>query len=281
MVWVRSLVPKEKKSAASAIRCAVSAARGSSIIVPIGTCRSTPCLGDHLLDQLVGLVADQMQLHHRTDQRHHDLDLRVLAGLDLGDRRLGDGPDLQREQARGGQAEPDAAQAQHRVRFVQPLDRGEQLRVGLGSAVAVRLGERDLDRQFGAVGQELVQRRVEQPDVHRQTVHRVQQLGEVLPLQRQQRLQRRVPLVGGVGQDDPLDQRRGGRRGTCARCGTARCPARRACAPVRRPRRCRRWRGSPAAARRSACVSSRSTALTRAAVSSSAPSRAASRPSSM
>ena len=33
-VWVRSLVPKEKNSAASAIWPAVSAARGSSIIVP-------------------------------------------------------------------------------------------------------------------------------------------------------------------------------------------------------------------------------------------------------
>ena len=75
------------------------------------------------------------------------------------------------------------------------------------AGLAAGLGQRDLDRQFGAVRQELVQRRVQQPDVHRQPVHRVQQLGEVLALQRQQRGQRVVALVGGTGQDDPLDQR--------------------------------------------------------------------------
>ncbi len=35
VIWVKSLVPKEKNSASSAIRSAVSAARGTSIIVPI------------------------------------------------------------------------------------------------------------------------------------------------------------------------------------------------------------------------------------------------------
>ncbi len=35
VVWVRSLVPKEKKSASAAISSAMRAARGNSIIVPI------------------------------------------------------------------------------------------------------------------------------------------------------------------------------------------------------------------------------------------------------
>ena len=39
-IWVRSLVPKEKNSAASAIWPAVSAARGTSIIVPISVSTS-------------------------------------------------------------------------------------------------------------------------------------------------------------------------------------------------------------------------------------------------
>ena len=97
MVWVRSLVPKEKKSAASAIRCAVSAARGSSIMVPIGTssCHAASARG-HLVQDRLGLVADQVQLHHRTDQRHHDLDLRVLPGLELVAGASAIGPDLQR-----------------------------------------------------------------------------------------------------------------------------------------------------------------------------------------
>ena len=55
---------------------------------------------------------------------------------------------------------------------------------------------------------------------------------EVLALQRQQLGQLALALLVGVGQDQPLDQRRGARRGTCARCGTARCPA----APNRRAR---------------------------------------------
>ena len=39
VIWVRSLVPKEKKSADSAISPAVRAARGTSIIVPMGMVR--------------------------------------------------------------------------------------------------------------------------------------------------------------------------------------------------------------------------------------------------
>ena len=34
VIWVRSLVPNEKNSACSAIRSAISAARGTSIMVP-------------------------------------------------------------------------------------------------------------------------------------------------------------------------------------------------------------------------------------------------------
>src|ERR1700722_12330459 len=43
VIWVRSLVPKEKKSASSAISPASSAARGVSIMVPIVT-SSVPAL---------------------------------------------------------------------------------------------------------------------------------------------------------------------------------------------------------------------------------------------
>ena len=42
--------------------------------------------------------------------------------------------------------------------------------------VAALVLERDLDRQLGEVGQELVQRRVDQPDRHRQPVHRLEDL---------------------------------------------------------------------------------------------------------
>ena len=57
VIWVRSLVPKEKNSAAFAISCAVTAARGSSIIVPTwwGTRAS-------LLPDVVGDLGD-LALH--------------------------------------------------------------------------------------------------------------------------------------------------------------------------------------------------------------------------
>jgi hypothetical protein len=37
------------------------------------------------------------------------------------------------------------------------------------------LGQGDPDREFGAIRQELVQRRVKQPNIHRQPIHRVEE----------------------------------------------------------------------------------------------------------
>ena len=51
MVWVRSLVPKEKKSAASAMRCAVSAARG----VVLG---ASAARGQHVLSVPIGTMVE-------------------------------------------------------------------------------------------------------------------------------------------------------------------------------------------------------------------------------
>ena len=67
-------------------------------------------------------------------------------------------------------------------------------------------GEGDTDRQLGEVGQELVQGRVEQPDGHRQAVHRGEDPDEVLALERQQRRQRGLPARVVVGDDQPFDE---------------------------------------------------------------------------
>ncbi len=48
VIWVRSLVPKEKKSADLAISPAVTAARGTSIIVPMSACTVGAGLLGHL-----------------------------------------------------------------------------------------------------------------------------------------------------------------------------------------------------------------------------------------
>ena len=79
--WVRSLVPNEKNSASSAIRSAVMAARGTSIIVPTRYSTRTPCFvitSSAMRRTSARLVA---QLLHRADERDHDLRQHADAGL--------------------------------------------------------------------------------------------------------------------------------------------------------------------------------------------------------
>ena len=69
-------------------------------------------------------------------------------------------------------------------------------------------------------GQEFVQRRVDQPDDHRQAVHGAEQAREVLPLAGQQLVERLGRSVAARGHDHALHDRAAGRRRrTCARCG--------------------------------------------------------------
>ena len=129
-------MPKLKNSAASAIWPAVRAARGSSIIVPIGASHA------HLGEDLLGLLADQLELLHRADERDHDLGPRVEALVDQGLGGLGERPHLQREQAGDDQPEADAAQPEHRVHLVQPADLVEQPHPRRVRRLAARLGDR-------------------------------------------------------------------------------------------------------------------------------------------
>ena len=72
-------MPKEKNSAASAICPAVSAARGTSIIVPISASTLDAGLAATSASTSLGLVADDLELLDGADQRDHDLRLRVAA----------------------------------------------------------------------------------------------------------------------------------------------------------------------------------------------------------
>ena len=101
-------------------------------------------------------------------------------------------------------AEPDAAQTEHRVLLVQAVHRLQQPQLVL-VLLATSLGHRNPHRQLGVVRQELVQRRVEQPHRDRQPVHRLEDPEEVLTLQRQQRRQCLLALLVAVGEDQPLD----------------------------------------------------------------------------
>ena len=171
-VCVRSFVPKEKKSAYSAISSARTQARGSSIIVP----------HRYVEPALLGDVA-----RRQLAQAARSSSAKATSGCMISTRGAcaasarprcvrgaHDRPDLHLVDLGPLQAEAAAARPEHRVRLVKRLD-------PLAHALVGRLLERR---------QELVQRRVEQPDRHRQPGHRLEDPLEVGLLHRQQALER-------------------------------------------------------------------------------------------
>ena len=161
-------------------------------------------LAGHVREDARSLIGDQFQFVNRTHQRDHDLGTGVAAETLAEARGLRDGTHLQREQPRDHQAQSHTAQTQHRVRLVQTSHRAQQSQVGL-VRLALLLGHGHPNGQFGEVGQELVQGRVDQPDRHRQPVHDLEDADEVLTLQRQQCCQCGLPLRVVFGEDELLD----------------------------------------------------------------------------
>ena len=180
VICVRSLVPKLKNSASGAISSAVSAPRGTSIIVPIWYWIFTPYSlhglfrdadGDGFLILELVDVADERDHDFRND---FDLFLGQFAGraddrlhLHLGDFRIGD-------------AQAAAAVAEHRIELMELFG-------GLHDLVG-----RDADffgQHFGVFArlrQELVQRRIDRPDRHAVAFHLAEEAFEVLFLERQE-----------------------------------------------------------------------------------------------
>ena len=118
-----------------------------------------------------GQLAQPPQFLLERHERMHDLDERRLprAVLD-GVRGTDDRAHLHLVDLRPLEAEPAATRAEHRVRLLQLLD-----------AAAHALVRRLLERR-----QELMQRRIEEPDRHRQAGHRLEDRLEVALLHRQQ-----------------------------------------------------------------------------------------------
>ena len=111
------------------------------------------------------------------------------------DRRFEDRARLHVDDFGKGDAETHAAKAQHRVEF------GKLLRA-LAQFGGVRAhGGGDVGDLGVAMGQEFVQRRIEQADRHRQAGHDLEQLLEIVALHRQQLGQRGLAAVGAVGED--------------------------------------------------------------------------------
>ena len=163
VVCVRSFVPKEKNSASSAMCAAVSAARGSSIIVPTVAPSSTPARAAS------SASTPEVSSATRRSSRTEPISGIMICGAHLEPRRRTSAAAWAMARTcipnrpLHGDAQPHAAQPEHRVLLVQPAHRREQLLV-LVDVLAVVVLEGDLDREIGEVRQELVQRRVEQPD---------------------------------------------------------------------------------------------------------------------
>ena len=143
--------------------------------------------------------------------------------------------DLHPVETRLQDPEAAAAGAEHRVRLFPPLERGhEAVRIGIADAVDEGV---DLAAEHLVVArQELVQRRVEQPDRHRQPVHRLEDPDEVGPLQPGAARRARAPPPPGSRRGSSAGRSAAGRRGTCAPSGRDRCPPRRTRAPSASPR---------------------------------------------
>ena len=200
-------MPNEKNSAISAICAATSAARGSSIIVPIWWGTGAPFTIDSG-SATTSAISAATACSSCTVPTSGTM-ISGQHGDALGGQRrrgAGDRADLHREQARARRCRAGrrAARASGSARAAGGRRRAAPRRTGRVLAALVR--QRALDRQLGEVRQELVQRRVEQPDRDRQALHRAEDRGEVLDLHRQQRGQRLLPLVAGLGQHQALDE---------------------------------------------------------------------------
>ena len=137
-------------------------------------------------DRAHGQLAQARELLGEGDERVHDLDVRRRAGALLdGLRRPDDRAHLHLVDLRPLQTQPATPRAEHRVGLVQRRD-------PLAHALVGRLLRRR---------QELVQRRVEQPDRHRQAGHGLEDPLEVALLHRQQPVERGAALGLAVGHD--------------------------------------------------------------------------------
>ena len=149
-----------------------------------------------LLRHGVDALLDQIEFGLAGDQRHHDFRRDRLAGFaaDFG-RGLEDGARLHLGDFRIGDGEPAAAKAEHRIELVQFAGAvGELLRIGAH-------GLRHLGDFLLGVRQKFVQRRIEQPDRHRQAAHDLEQLDEIGALHRQKLGERGAARRLVVGQN--------------------------------------------------------------------------------
>ena len=156
----------------------------------------------HLLCSLADRVLDEAQLLDIADKGNHDLGLDVVALLlvDL-DGGLHDGTGLHSCDLREGDGETASSVAHHRVELLEVV--ASLLDFCDGQA---HLLCHALDLGLG-VGNELMQRRIQEADRDRSTLHGLVQALEVALLERDQLVQGSFSLLSGIGEDHLADLR--------------------------------------------------------------------------
>ena len=160
--------------------------------------------GDAIDDQLLIL-----QLLYEADERNHDLRNHLEAFLVQPAGSFHDGARLHLGDLGIRDPEPHAAVAEHGIELVQLLHTCEELTflLQLVALAPLDFENRDLDHEIFALGQELVQRRIDRPDGDRRALHRLEDAVEVFALHRQQLVERRASIGFVVGQNHPLNDR--------------------------------------------------------------------------
>ena len=247
VIWVRSLVPNEKNSATSAISPAASAARGrldhraDEVVDRSTSSASASAVGRDLAHP----VGEQRELGLGDDERDHDLDVRIAARLLARDRGLDDRLRLHPVEPGLEDAEATPAGAEHRVGLTPQL-RGREQAPALGVELALGV----VDEELLDVGEELVQRRVEQADGDGQAVHRLEDALEVGALELLELGQRLFLLHRAVGEDEPLHQRQPVAQEHVLGAAEADALGAERCAPPARRAAGRRWCARASAGRR-------------------------------
>ena len=189
-------MPKEKKSATVAIGPAVRRGPGKLDHGAHRDMKCDPRVANRSSDFFFDDLTHPDQLFDIGDQRDHDLETRVATGFDPAHQRFGSSPRLHPVQVIDHQPEPDPAQAEHGIGLLpfgdlvghrlQVVDRPSLLRPEAHLVLEVETGRK-----------ELVKRRVEEPDHHREPVHRLEQALEVPDLELLQLVEgRRSPASG-------------------------------------------------------------------------------------
>ncbi len=194
-VCVRSLVPKLKNCAVCAISSAVSAPRGTSIIVPDQIIQFHALFLHHFLRHAMDDFDLEVEFLLETDERNHDFRFYLDAGfLDFGS-GFKYRPRLHFGNFRIDDAEPAAAETEHRIELVQFL----HALLNLLNRHAHFLGQIILRRVV--MREEFMQRRIQEANGRRQTFQFLEDADEILLLVGQNFGQGFFPVFQIVGQN--------------------------------------------------------------------------------